>query len=102
MLKYLQTGVIYFFTDTEQAVYSTDGTGLIYFDELDEAQTETGITTVIQTTEKEFENTYTLLADVWDKGADFVVRHPGMSAEYIREGNPYRRAKFRRNSATEQ
>ena len=58
MLKYLQTGVIYFFTDTEQAAYSPDGDGFIYFDDLDEAKTETGITKVIQTTEKEFEDTY--------------------------------------------
>ena len=58
MLKYLQTGVIYFFTDSGQAAYSPDGYGFVYFDDLDEAQTETGITKVIQTTEKEFEDTY--------------------------------------------
>lgn len=58
MLKYLQTGVIYFFTDSGQATYSPDGDGFIYFDDLDEAQTETGITKVIQTTEREFEDTY--------------------------------------------
>ena len=55
MLKYLQTGVIYFFTDSGQAAYSPDGYGFVYFDDLDEAQTETGITKVIQTTEMEFE-----------------------------------------------
>lgn len=31
-----------------------------------------------------------LLADVWNEGADFVARHPGMSAEYIRAASPYR------------
>ena len=31
-----------------------------------------------------------LLADAWDEGADFAVRHPGMSAEYTRTANPYR------------
>ena len=31
-----------------------------------------------------------LLADVWDEGADFVARHSGMSAEYIRAASPYR------------
>lgn len=58
MRKYLQTNVIYFFTDTGQATYSPDEIGLIWFDDLDEAQTETGITTIIQTTEREFEDTY--------------------------------------------
>ena len=58
MREYLQTGVIYFFTDSGQAAYSPDGYGFVYFDDLDEAQTETGITAVIQTTEKEFEDTY--------------------------------------------
>lgn len=56
----MQTYVIYFFTDIGQAAYSTDGIGLVWFDDLDEAQTETGITTVIQTTEKEFEDIYEL------------------------------------------
>ena len=31
-----------------------------------------------------------LLAAAWDEGADFVARHPGMSAEYVRAANPYR------------
>ena len=29
-------------------------------------------------------------AAAWDEGADFVTRHPGMSAEYARAANPYR------------
>ena len=58
MRKYLQTDVIYFFTDSGQAAYSPDGNGIVYFDDLDEAQTETGITTVIQTTENEFEDNH--------------------------------------------
>ena len=29
-------------------------------------------------------------AAAWDEGADFVARHPGMSAEYIRAANSYR------------
>ena len=29
-------------------------------------------------------------ASAWDEGADFVTRHPGMSAEYVRAANPYR------------
>ena len=32
-----------------------------------------------------------LLAQAWDEGADFVARHPDMSAEYVRAANPYRR-----------
>ena len=31
-----------------------------------------------------------LLARAWDEGVDFVTRHPGMSAEYVRAANPYR------------
>lgn len=31
-----------------------------------------------------------LRALAWDEGADFVARHPGMTAEYIRAANPYR------------
>ena len=31
-----------------------------------------------------------LLAGAWDEGGDFVTRHPGMSAEYVRAANPYR------------
>ena len=31
-----------------------------------------------------------LLAQAWDEGADFVARHPDMSAEYVRAANPYR------------
>lgn len=31
-----------------------------------------------------------LLADAWDEGADFAVRHPGMGAEYTRTANQYR------------
>lgn len=54
----MQINVIYFFTDTGQAAYSPDDYGIIYFDDLDEAQTQTGITTIIQTTEKEFEDIY--------------------------------------------
>ena len=30
------------------------------------------------------------LAGAWDEGGDFVSRHPGMSAEYVRAANPYR------------
>ena len=30
------------------------------------------------------------LGDAWDRGADFAVCHPGMSAEYIRAANPFR------------
>ena len=56
MREYLQTDVIYFFTDSGQAAYTPDGVGLIYFDDLDEAQTETGITRIIQTTDMEFED----------------------------------------------
>ena len=52
--KYLQVDVIYFITDTGDAAYSPDGVGIIYFDDLDEAQTETGITSVIQTTLERF------------------------------------------------
>ena len=55
MYKHLQTDVIYFFTDTGQAAYSPDEIGLIWFDDLDEAQTETGIVKIIQTTEREFQ-----------------------------------------------
>lgn len=29
------------------------------------------------------------LGGAWDRGADFVARHPGMSAEYIRAANPF-------------
>ena len=29
-------------------------------------------------------------ARAWDEGGDFVARHPGMSAEYVRAANPYR------------
>ena len=29
-------------------------------------------------------------ARAWDEGCDFVTRHPGMSAEYVRAANPYR------------
>ena len=29
-------------------------------------------------------------ARAWDEGSDFVTRHPGMSAEYVRAANPYR------------
>ena len=29
-------------------------------------------------------------ARAWDEGGDFVSRHPGMSAEYVRAANPYR------------
>lgn len=29
-------------------------------------------------------------AEGWGEGADFVVRHPGMNAEYTRTANPYR------------
>lgn len=57
-MKYLQTDVIYFFTDNNQAAYSPDGIGLIWFEDLDEAQTETGITKITQTTEREFEDAY--------------------------------------------
>ena len=32
----------------------------------------------------------TRAASAWDEGADFVTRHPGMSAEYVRAANPYR------------
>ena len=32
-----------------------------------------------------------LLAQAWDEGADFVARHPDMSAEYVRAANPYRK-----------
>ena len=31
-----------------------------------------------------------LLAQAWGEGADFVARHPDMSAEYVRAANPYR------------
>lgn len=31
-----------------------------------------------------------LAACAWDEGADFVARNPGMSAEYVRNANPYR------------
>ena len=31
-----------------------------------------------------------LLAQAWDEGADFVARHPDMSAEYVRAANPHR------------
>ena len=34
------------------------------------------------------------LGDAWDRGADFAVRHPGMSAEYIRAANPFRSSEF--------
>ena len=30
------------------------------------------------------------LGGAWDRGADFVARHPGMSAEYVRAANPFR------------
>ena len=33
-------------------------------------------------------------ARVWDEGSDFVTRHPGMSAEYVRAANPYRRTEW--------
>ena len=29
-------------------------------------------------------------ARAWDEGCDFVARHPGMSAEYVRAANHYR------------
>ena len=29
----------------------------------------------------------------WDDGASFAARHPGMSAEYVRDANPYRDVK---------
>ena len=29
------------------------------------------------------------LGGAWDRGADFVARHPGMSSEYIRAANPF-------------
>ena len=32
----------------------------------------------------------TRAARAWDEGVDFVTRHPGMSAEYVRAANPYR------------
>ena len=32
----------------------------------------------------------TSAARAWDEGVDFVTRHPGMSAEYVRAANPYR------------
>ena len=32
-----------------------------------------------------------LLAQAWDEGADFVARHPDMSAEYVRAANPYQK-----------
>ena len=32
----------------------------------------------------------TSAARAWDEGGDFVTRHPGMSAEYVRAANPYR------------
>ena len=32
----------------------------------------------------------TRAARAWDEGGDFVSRHPGMSAEYVRAANPYR------------
>ena len=31
-------------------------------------------------------------AKAWNEGADFVARHPDMSAEYVRAANPYREA----------
>lgn len=58
MHKYLQTNVIYFFTDTGQAVYSPDGYDLSYFDDLDEAQTQTGLPQLSRPQKKEFEDTY--------------------------------------------
>ena len=30
------------------------------------------------------------LGGAWDRVADFVARHPGMSAEYVRAANPFR------------
>ena len=33
-------------------------------------------------------------ARAWDEGGDFVTRHPGMSAEYVRAANPYRRTEW--------
>ena len=33
-------------------------------------------------------------ARVWDEGSDFVTRHPGMSAEYVRAANPYRQTEW--------
>ena len=35
-------------------------------------------------------------AAAWDEGADFVTRHPGMSAEYVRAANPYRQTEGNR------
>ena len=32
----------------------------------------------------------------WDEGVDFVTRHPGMSAEYVRAANPYRQTEGNR------
>ena len=37
-----------------------------------------------------------LLAGAWDEGGDFVTRHPGMSAEYVRAANPYRQTEGNR------
>ena len=35
-------------------------------------------------------------ARAWDEGVDFVTRHPGMSAEYVRAANPYRQTEGNR------
>ena len=36
-------------------------------------------------------------ARAWDEGGDFVTRHPGMSAEYVRAANPYRQPEGNRD-----
>ena len=36
------------------------------------------------------------VARAWDEGGDFVSRHPGMSAEYVRAANPYRQTEGNR------
>ena len=38
----------------------------------------------------------TRAARAWDEGGDFVSRHPGMSAEYVRAANPYRQTEGNR------
>lgn len=53
-----QTDVIYFFTDTNRAAHSHDGFYVNYYTDLDYAQTVTGITRIIQTTEREFMHRY--------------------------------------------
>ena len=47
-------------------------------------------TTAISEAAEDLFDAAAIAARAWDEGGDFVTRHPGMSAEYVRAANPYR------------